>query len=56
MEQQAAAERERKAMIIRAEGAKQASILEAEGRFESAKRDADAEVALADASKKRLVL
>ena len=56
MEQQAAAERERKAMIIRAEGAKQASILEAEGRFESAKRDADAEVALADASKKAISL
>lgn len=51
MEQQAAAERERKAVVTRAEGAKQAAILEAEGRLESAKRDADAEVKLAEGSK-----
>jgi len=51
MEQQAAAERERKAMVTRAEGAKQSAILEAEGRLESAKRDAKAEVTLAEASK-----
>ena len=56
MEQQAAAERERKAMITRAEGAKQSAILEAEGRLESAKRDAEAEVALADASKRAILL
>ncbi|MDM5147106.1 SPFH/Band 7/PHB domain protein [Candidatus Persebacteraceae bacterium Df01] len=56
MEQQAAAERDRKAMVTRAEGAKQSAILEAEGRFESAKRDADAEVALAEASKKAIML
>ena len=56
MEQQAAAERDRKAMVTRAEGAKQSSILEAEGRLESAKRDAQAEVALADASKKAILL
>ena len=56
MEQQAAAERDRKAMITRSEGAKQSAILEAEGRLESAKRDAEAEVALAEASKKAIML
>ncbi len=56
MEQQAAAERERKAMVTRAEGAKQSAILEAEGRLESAKRDAEAEVTLAEASKKAILL
>jgi len=50
MEQQAAAERERKAVVTRAEGAKQAMVLEAEGRLESAKRDAVAQVTLAQAS------
>ena len=56
MEQQAAAERDRKAMVTRSEGAKQSAILEAEGRLESAKRDAEAEVTLADASKKAILL
>ncbi|MHB0766060.1 SPFH domain-containing protein [Stutzerimonas sp. NM35] len=50
MELQAAAERERKATVTRAEGAKQAAILEAEARLESARRDADAQVMLAEAS------
>lgn len=50
MELQAAAERERKAVVTRAEGAKQAMILEAEGRLESAKRDAVAQVTLADSA------
>jgi regulator of protease activity HflC (stomatin/prohibitin superfamily) len=50
MEMQAAAERERKAVVTRAEGAKQAMILEAEGRLESAKRDAVAQVTLAESS------
>jgi regulator of protease activity HflC (stomatin/prohibitin superfamily) len=50
MELQAAAERERKAVVTKAEGAKQAMILEAEGRLESAKRDAVAQVTLADSS------
>jgi regulator of protease activity HflC (stomatin/prohibitin superfamily) len=50
MELQAAAERERKAQVTRAEGSKQAAILEAEARFESAKRDANAQVALATSS------
>ena len=56
MEQQAAAERDRKAMVTRSEGAKQSAILEAEGRLESAKRDAEAEVTLADASKQAILL
>ena len=50
MELQAAAERERKAVVTKAEGAKQAMILEAEGRLESAKRDAVAQVTLAESS------
>ncbi len=50
MEQQAAAERERKAMVSRAEGEKQSMILQAEARLESAKRDATAQVTLAEAS------
>ncbi|MFP5340111.1 MAG: SPFH domain-containing protein [Gammaproteobacteria bacterium] len=50
MELQAAAERERKAAVTKAEGAKQAAILAAEARLESAKRDANAQVMLAEAS------
>ena len=50
MELQAAAERERKAMVTRAEGEKQSMILTAEARLESAKRDAEAQVMLAEAS------
>lgn len=50
MEQQASAERERKAMVTRSEGQKQSMILEAEARLESAKRDAAAQVTLAEAS------
>ncbi|MDP5240654.1 stomatin-like protein [Uliginosibacterium sp. 31-16] len=50
MELQAAAERERKAVVTRAEGSKQAAILEAEARLESSKRDANAQVALATSS------
>lgn len=50
MEQQASAERERKAVVTRAEGAKQAAILEAEARLEASKRDANAQVMLAEAS------
>ena len=50
MELQAAAERERKAAVTKAEGSKQAAILEAEARLESAKRDASAQVMLAEAS------
>jgi regulator of protease activity HflC (stomatin/prohibitin superfamily) len=36
--------------VTKAEGAKQAMILEAEGRLESAKRDAVAQVTLAESS------
>jgi regulator of protease activity HflC (stomatin/prohibitin superfamily) len=50
MELQAAAERERKAVVTKAEGEKSAMILEAEGRLESAKRDAIAQVTLAESS------
>ncbi len=50
MEQQASAERERKATVTRAEGDKQSMILQAEARLESARRDADAQVTLAEAS------
>ncbi|MCX7897897.1 MAG: SPFH/Band 7/PHB domain protein [Rhodocyclaceae bacterium] len=50
MEMQAAAERERKAMVTKAEGEKQAMILQAEARLESARRDAEAQVTLAEAS------
>jgi regulator of protease activity HflC (stomatin/prohibitin superfamily) len=50
MELQAAAERERKAMVTRAEGEKQSMILSAEARLESAKRDSESQIMLADAS------
>jgi len=50
MEMQAAAERERKAMVTKAEGEKQATILQAEARLEAARRDADAQVTLAESS------
>lgn len=50
MEEQAAAERQRRAVVTRAEGEKQAAILEADGRLEASRRDAQAEVVLAKAS------
>jgi regulator of protease activity HflC (stomatin/prohibitin superfamily) len=50
MELQASAERERKAAVTKAEGEKTAMILESEGRLESAKRDAQAQVTLADSA------
>lgn len=50
MELQAAAERERKAMVTKSEGEKQSMILQAEARLESARRDAEAQVMLAEAS------
>ena len=56
MERQAAAERERKADVTRAEGAKQAAILEAQARQESAKLDAAAQVNLAEASAQAITL
>jgi len=54
MEEQAAAERERRAQVIRADGEKASAILSAEGRLESAKRDAEATILLADASKEAI--
>ena len=50
MEEQAAAERQRRATVTRAEGEKSAAILEADGRLEASKRDAQAKVVLAQAS------
>ncbi|QEQ97771.1 SPFH domain-containing protein [Neptunomonas concharum] len=50
MEEQAAAERQRRATVTRADGEKSAAILEAEGRLEASKRDAEAQVVLAKAS------
>ncbi len=55
MEEQGAAERERRAAVTRAEGAKQAAILEADGRLEASRRDAEAKILLADASGKAIV-
>ncbi|MBE0584325.1 MAG: SPFH/Band 7/PHB domain protein [Desulfofustis sp.] len=54
MEEQAAAERQRRATVTRADGEKQAAILEAEGRFEASKRDAQAKIILADASQQAI--
>ncbi|MES2662861.1 MAG: SPFH domain-containing protein, partial [Pseudomonadota bacterium] len=50
MEEQAAAERQRRATVTRAEGGKSAAILEADGRLEASRRDAEAQKVLADAS------
>jgi regulator of protease activity HflC (stomatin/prohibitin superfamily) len=50
MEEQAAAERQRRATVTRADGEKEAAVLEAEGRLEASKRDAKAKVVLAEAS------
>jgi regulator of protease activity HflC (stomatin/prohibitin superfamily) len=54
MEEQAAAERQRRATVTRADGEKHAAILEAEGRFEASKRDAQAKIVLADASQQAI--
>lgn len=50
MEEQAAAERKRRATVTTAEGDKTAAILQAEGRLEASKRDAAAKIVLAEAS------
>ncbi len=50
MEQQAAAERERRAVETKAEGTKNAMILESQGKLESAKLEASAQIALSEAS------
>ena len=65
MEKQAAAEREKKALIMKAEGEKQAAIakaegykqsmiLEAEGKLEAARKEAEAKVALAYGDKEAM--
>ncbi|MFM7783359.1 MAG: SPFH domain-containing protein, partial [Gammaproteobacteria bacterium] len=54
MEEQASAERQRRATLTRAEGSKTAAILEAEGRLEASKRDAEAQVVLAQASQRSI--
>ena len=54
MEEQAAAERQRRATVTRADGEKTAAILEADGRFEASKRDAQAKVVLAEATKEAI--
>jgi regulator of protease activity HflC (stomatin/prohibitin superfamily) len=48
MEEQAAAERARRATVTKAEGEKSAAILQAEGRFEASKLDARSKVVLAE--------
>ena len=50
MERQAAAERERVAVVTEAEGAKQSLILNAEARLEAARKDAEAQMVAANAS------
>lgn len=54
MEEQAAAERERRATVTRADGEKEAAVLEADGRLEASKRDAQAKVVLAEASQRAI--
>ncbi|MBW2355979.1 MAG: paraslipin [Deltaproteobacteria bacterium] len=54
MEEQAAAERARRATVTRADGQKAAAILEAEGRMEAAKRDAQAKVLLAEGTQRAI--
>ncbi len=50
MEEQAAAERQRRASVTTAEGQKQATILEAEGKLEASRKEAEATILLAEAS------
>ncbi len=54
MEEQAAAERQRRATVTRAEGEKSAAVLEAEGRLEASRKDAEAKVVLAEANQKAI--
>lgn len=56
MEEQAAAERQRRAAVTRADGQKQAAVMEAEGRFEASKKDAQAQVVLAQGSEQSIRL
>ena len=54
MEEQAAAERLRRATVTKADGEKQAAILEADGRLEASRRDAEAQVVLAESSQRAI--
>lgn len=54
MEEQAAAERQRRAMVTKATGEKTATILEAEGRLEASRLDGEAQVILAEASQRAI--
>jgi regulator of protease activity HflC (stomatin/prohibitin superfamily) len=56
MERQAAAERERVAVVTEAEGAKQSLILNAEARLEAARKDAEAQMVAANASAESIKL
>lgn len=56
MEEQASAERARRATVTRADGDKQAVILNAEGELEASKREAEAQVVLAKASQRAIEL
>ena len=54
MEEQASAERQRRATVTRAEGSKTAAILEAQGRLEASRQDAEAQIVLAQASQRAI--
>ena len=54
MEEQASAERQRRATVTRAEGSKTAAILEAQGRLEASRQDAEAQIVLAQASQRSI--
>ena len=56
MEAQAAAERQRRATVTKADGEKQAAILEADGRLEASRRDAEAQVVLAESSQRAIAM
>jgi regulator of protease activity HflC (stomatin/prohibitin superfamily) len=56
MEEQAAAERARRATVTRADGDRQATILKAEGELEASRRNAEAQVVLAKASQEAIQL
>lgn len=54
MEEQAAAERQRRATVTRADGEKSAAILQADGRLEASRRDAEAKIVIAEATKEAI--
>ena len=54
MEEQASAERERRATVSRAEGQKEAQILKADGQLEASKREAEAKIVLAQGNQEAI--